>query len=79
MMRQKSVELDLRRQIELLSIKNFHAENEIREYKKMVCELRDVLDSSGPVPSYHYHVVRKHRSEWPLFWQRVDKILEKIK
>jgi hypothetical protein len=31
-------------------------------------------NNPGPVPEYHYSIMRKHRKEWPTLWEALDKM-----
>lgn len=74
-MRLQELELDLKREIERLSIKNFHLQNEVDQYSKLTNELFNAIEDPGVVPMYHHHILRKHRSEWPRLWESIDKII----
>ena len=41
--------------------------------------LMEALTHEGPVPQYHHHVMRKHRSEWPRLWEAIDEIVSVYK
>lgn len=75
LMRSQEAELHLKKEIERLSIKNFHIKNEKDRYIKLINELYETINTPGPVPMYHHHVLRKHRAEWPALWEKIDKIL----
>ena len=45
------------------------------EMDKAIQKLIDAIRIEGPVPSYHHHVMRKHRKEWPTLWNAIDKIV----
>jgi hypothetical protein len=34
---------------------------------------RAVYSDPGPVPTYHYETMRRHRREWPLLWRSLDR------
>ena len=44
------------------------------EMDKAIQKLIDAIKIEGPVPQYHRHVMRKHRSEWPRLWEAIDEI-----
>lgn len=44
------------------------------ELDKAIRKLLDAIQVEGPVPQYHRHVMRKHRSEWPTLWKAIDDI-----
>jgi hypothetical protein len=47
-------------------------------YLSMMKEVHRAIANVGPVPQYHAHVMRKHRSEWPTLWKALDKILDSL-
>ena len=44
------------------------------DLEKAVEKLIAAIKVEGPVPQYHRHVLRKHRSEWPTLWKAIDEI-----
>lgn len=73
-MRLQELELQLKREIERLSIKNFYMQNQINDYNKAINAIYAVIENPGIVPTYHYHILRKHRSEWPGLWEKIDNL-----
>jgi hypothetical protein len=63
---------------EQTTIQSFYANAERDAYKKIIREIIEAIENEGPVPHYHHHVMRKHRSEWPTLWKAIDKAIEKI-
>jgi hypothetical protein len=45
------------------------------ELDNAIKKLIKAIDVEGPVPQYHRHVVRKHRSEWATLWSAIDEIV----
>jgi hypothetical protein len=45
------------------------------ELDKAIKKLIRAIDVEGPVPQYHRHVMRKHRSEWATLWSAIDEIV----
>jgi hypothetical protein len=45
------------------------------DLEKAVEKLIAAIKVEGPVPQYHRHVMRKHRSEWPSLWKAIDEIV----
>lgn len=45
------------------------------ETSQAIQKLIDAINNEGPVPLYHRHVMRKHRSEWPTLWKAIDEIV----
>lgn len=39
-------------------------------------ELRNVIMNPGPVPTYHYDIMQKHRREWPSLWAVIDRFIQ---
>jgi hypothetical protein len=52
------------------------SEEEINRLRKLIADVRDAIYIEGPVPQYHRHVLRKHRSEWPRLWSTLDKLIK---
>jgi hypothetical protein len=48
------------------------------KYLSILMDIKNAIDVVGPVPQYHYHVMRKHRSEWPTLWKAIDKAVQDI-
>ena len=48
------------------------------KYLSILIDIKNVIDTVGPVPQYHYHVLRKHRNEWPTLWGIIDKGLKDL-
>lgn len=61
---------------EKLSIEGMSARTELVALKSAVWEIKQAIENAGPVPQYHYHVMRKHRSEWPTLWKSIDKLIK---
>ena len=45
------------------------------ELDKAIDKLIKAINVEGPVPQYHRHVMRKHRSEWSTLWSAIDAIV----
>lgn len=45
------------------------------EMRKAIKKMILAIKVEGPVPQYHRHVMRKHRSEWPTLWKAIDEIV----
>ncbi len=45
------------------------------EIDEAIERLIAAINVEGPVPQYHRHVLRKHRSEWPTLWKAIDQIV----
>jgi hypothetical protein len=45
------------------------------EMLKAIEKMILAIQVEGPVPQYHRHVMRKHRSEWPTLWRAIDEIV----
>ena len=50
------------------------SEEEISRLRQLINEVREAIQIEGPVPEYHRHLTRKHRSEWPRLWSALDKL-----
>jgi hypothetical protein len=61
---------------EKFSIEAINARTEMIALKSTVWEIKENIANAGPVPKYHYHVMRKHRSEWPALWKSIDKLIK---
>ena len=44
------------------------------DLEKAIENLISAINTEGPVPQYHQHVMRKHRAEWPALWKAIDEI-----
>lgn len=60
---------------EKLSIDAFHIRNEKELYKQCLQQILNAIQDEGMVPQYHRHVLRKHRSEWPVLWKAIDSAM----
>ena len=45
------------------------------EMNESIQKLIDAIKIEGPVPQYHRHIMRKHRSEWATLWKAIDEIV----
>ena len=63
---------------EKYSIDATMAKIEKDKYLSVLMEIKESIDNVGPVPQYHYHIIRKHRSEWPTLWKAIDKALKSL-
>lgn len=45
------------------------------KYLSLIMEIKKSIEIEGPVPQYHRHVLRKHRSEWPVLWKAIDEVV----
>ena len=51
-------------------------EEEINRLYDLINAVKDAIYIEGPVPQYHRHVLRKHRSEWPRLWGSLDRLIK---
>jgi hypothetical protein len=49
------------------------------KWKKLAEDLAEAITNEGESPKFHRSVMKKHRSEWPTLWGRIDKIMAAIK
>jgi hypothetical protein len=49
-------------------------EARIAEDEAVAREWDAAYNNPGPVPEYHYSIMRKHRKEWPTLWGALDKM-----
>ena len=61
---------------EKFSIESLNTRGELVSLKSKVWEIKEAIDNVGPVPQYHYHVMRKHRSAWTTLWKSIDKLIK---
>lgn len=54
-------------------------ERERDRWKKLAEELAEAITNEGESPKFHRSVMKKHRSEWPTLWNRIDKIIAATK
>lgn len=59
-----------------LQVSLMRSEEEISRLRALIAEVKQAIDVEGPVPQYHRHVLRKHRSEWPRLWSALDKLIK---
>lgn len=45
------------------------------DQEKAIAAVVRAIRDPGPVPSYHYEVMRRHRQEWPSLWAALDALL----
>jgi hypothetical protein len=50
------------------------SEEEIHRLRQLINEVKEAINFDGPVPEYHRHLTRKHRSEWPRLWSALDEL-----
>jgi hypothetical protein len=60
---------------EKLSLDLFHTKNERDLYRQCLVQMLNAIKDEGAVPQYHRHVLRKHRSEWPVLWKAIDSAM----
>ena len=60
---------------EKYSIDAMESRLERDKYLSILVDIKNAIDNAGPVPKYHNHIIRKHRSEWPTLWKAIDRAL----
>lgn len=60
-----------------LQISLMRSEEEVTRLRNLIAKVEEAIDFEGPVPEYHRHIMRKHRSEWPRLWFALDKLMNK--
>lgn len=48
-------------------------------YKKMCEDIVYAVLNEGAFPRYHKSLLKKHRSEWPFLWKRIDVAIGFVK
>lgn len=54
------------------------AQEEIKFLRHTLKNIENAITQEGPVPQYHRHVMRKHRSEWPVLWKAIDNAIKVV-
>lgn len=44
-------------------------------YKNMCEDIVSAVIDEGISPKYHRAVLKKHRTEWPFLWQKIDSVI----
>ena len=57
-------------------IENFFLKKKTSNMENAIAELVKAIRDKGAVPQFHNHVLRKHRSEWPVLWKAIDNIVK---
>jgi hypothetical protein len=58
------------------------AADEIERLQNWELLARDIVQAvidEGNVPAFHRKIMRRHRSEWPFLWDRIDKAITACK
>jgi hypothetical protein len=45
------------------------------EWESLVRSIVDAVMNEGPSPEFHRKIMRRHRSEWPFLWDKIDKAI----
>lgn len=51
------------------------SQEDVARLKACIKQIEMAITVEGPVPQYHRHVMRKHRSEWATLWKAIDEAI----
>lgn len=58
-----------------LQVSLMRAQEEVARLRTCIKQIELAITVEGPVPQYHQHVMRKHRSEWSTLWKAIDEAI----
>lgn len=75
-MRYQELETSLVKSCETFSKRAVYSEIENRRLLSCIEQLKSAINDEGPNPRYHNKIMKKHRRDWPVLWEAIDRLVK---